>query len=204
MSKKFSKKLKKAFTLVELVIVIAIIAILTSVSVVTYFGVTSSAKKSVLTEEATSLKKELQAVSASAGTGDYEKLSWSKVNGFTFSTSSETKDVDRLKELLKEDGLKGTMEEYSNTKDNSIKEIIYSSASYNQIAIIDTTNWNINYENKPGQGEAIPAQLKNIKDYENGTKIKSRGYFMGGQMAISPMFLVVPIIFFSNESILLI
>lgn len=72
------------------------------------------------------------------------------------------------------------MEEYSNTKDNSIKEIIYSSASYNQIAIIDTTNWNINYENKPGQGEAIPAQLKNIKDYENGTKIKSRGYFMGG------------------------
>ena len=180
MSKKFSKKLKKAFTLVELVIVIAIITILTSVSIVTYFGVTSSAKKSVLTEEATSLKKELQAVSASAGTGDYEKLSWSKVNGFTFSTSSETKDVDRLKELLKEDGLKGTMEEYSNTKDNSIKEIIYSSASYNQIAIIDTTNWNINYENKPGQGEAIPAQLKNIKDYENGTKIKSRGYFMGG------------------------
>lgn len=180
MSKKISKKLKKAFTLVELVIVIAIIAILTSVSVVTYFGVTSSAKKSVLTEEATSLKKELQAVSASAGTGDYEKLSWSKVNGFTFSTSSETKDVDRLKELLKEDGLKGTMEEYSNNKDNSIKEIIYSSTNYNQIAIIDTTNWNINYENKPGQGEAIPAQLKNIKDYENGTKIKSRGYFMGG------------------------
>lgn len=180
MSKKISKKLKKAFTLVELVIVIAIIAILTSVSIVTYFGVTNSAKKSVLTEEATSLKKELQAVSVSAGTGDYEKLSWSKVNGFTFSTSSETKDVNRLKELLKEDGLKGTMEEYSNTKDNSIKEIIYSSASYNQIAIIDTTNWNINYENKPEQGEAIPAQLKNIKDYENGTKIKSRGYFMGG------------------------
>lgn len=180
MSKKISKKLKKAFTLVELVIVIAIIAILTSVSVVTYFGVTNSARKSVLTEEATSLKNELQAVSASAGTGDYEKLSWSKVNGFTFSTSSEIKDVDRLKELLKEDGLKGTMEEYSNTKDNSIKEIIYSSTNYNQIAIIDTTNWNINYENKPGQGEAIPAQLKNIKDYENGTKIKSRGYFMGG------------------------
>lgn len=180
MSKKISKKLKKAFTLVELVIVIAIIAILTSVSIVTYFDVTNSARKSVLTEEATSLKKELQAVSASAGTGDYEKLSWSKVNGFTFSTSSETKDVDRLKELLKEDGLKGTMEEYSNNKDNSIKEIIYSSTNYNQIAIIDTTNWNINYENKPGQGEAIPAQLKNIKDYENGTKIKSRGYFMGG------------------------
>lgn len=180
MSKKISKKLKKAFTLVELVIVIAIIAILTSVSIVTYFGVTSSAKKSVLTEEATSLKKELQAVSASAGTGDYEKLSWSKVNGFTFSTSSETKDVDRLKDLLKEDGLKGTMEEYSNTKDNSIKEIIYSSTNYNKIAIIDTTNWNINYENKPEQGEAIPAQLKNIKDYENGTKIKSSGYFMGG------------------------
>ena len=117
--------------------------------------------------------------------------------------------LTKAKELLKEDGLKGTMEEYSNNKDNSIKEIIYSSANYNQIAIIDTTNWNINYENKPPIDPKINIGNHvwigcNVKDYENGIKIKSRGYFMGGQMAISPMFLVVPIIFVSQESILLI
>ena len=44
---KINKRLRKAFTLVELVVVIAIIAILSTVSVVTYFGITSSAKKSV-------------------------------------------------------------------------------------------------------------------------------------------------------------
>mgnify|MGYP001025722198 FL=1 len=44
--KKFSKKLKKGFTLVELVVVIAIIAILSAASVATYFGVTTSARKS--------------------------------------------------------------------------------------------------------------------------------------------------------------
>ena len=44
---KINKKLRKAFTLVELVVVIAIIAILSTVSVVTYFGITNSAKKSV-------------------------------------------------------------------------------------------------------------------------------------------------------------
>ena len=44
---KINKRLRKAFTLVELAVVIAIIAILSTVSVVTYFGITSSAKKSV-------------------------------------------------------------------------------------------------------------------------------------------------------------
>ena len=44
---RINKRLRKAFTLVELVVVIAIIAILSTVSVVTYFGITSSAKKSV-------------------------------------------------------------------------------------------------------------------------------------------------------------
>ena len=44
---KINKRLRKAFTLVELVVVIAIIAILSTVSVVTYFGITNSAKKSV-------------------------------------------------------------------------------------------------------------------------------------------------------------
>lgn len=43
---KAKNKLKKAFTLIELVVVIAVIAILAGVSVAAYFGVTESAKKS--------------------------------------------------------------------------------------------------------------------------------------------------------------
>lgn len=45
---KAKNKLKKAFTLIELVVVIAVIAVLAGVSVAAYFGVTESAKKSNL------------------------------------------------------------------------------------------------------------------------------------------------------------
>ena len=43
---KMNKKLKKGFTLVELVVVIAVIAILAGVSVGAYFGITESANQS--------------------------------------------------------------------------------------------------------------------------------------------------------------
>ena len=49
---KMNKKLKKGFTLVELVVVIAVIAILAGVSVGAYFGITESAKNSKADQEA--------------------------------------------------------------------------------------------------------------------------------------------------------
>ena len=49
---KMNKKLKKGFTLVELVVVIAVIAILAGVSVGAYFGITESAKNSQVEQEA--------------------------------------------------------------------------------------------------------------------------------------------------------
>ena len=49
---KLFKKAKKGFTLVELVVVIAVIAILAGVSVGAYFGITDSANKSKLEQEA--------------------------------------------------------------------------------------------------------------------------------------------------------
>ena len=52
---KMNKKLKKGFTLVELVVVIAVIAILAAVSVGAYFGVTESAKKSQAQQEGKAL-----------------------------------------------------------------------------------------------------------------------------------------------------
>ena len=53
---KVNNKFKKGFTLVELVVVIAVIAILAAVSVGAYFGVTDSANDSKLTSESANIK----------------------------------------------------------------------------------------------------------------------------------------------------
>ena len=60
---KLFKKAKKGFTLVELVVVIAVIAILAAVSVGAYFGVTDSANKSRLEQEAKHAYDSIQLVS---------------------------------------------------------------------------------------------------------------------------------------------
>lgn len=66
---KMIKKIKKGFTLVELVVVIAIIAILSGVSVAVYVGVTNNAKKSVLTSEASSFGNVIRTAVAGAAEG---------------------------------------------------------------------------------------------------------------------------------------
>lgn len=53
---KVKNKLKKAFTLIELVVVIAVIAVLAGVSVAAYFGVTESANESQALQEQTQVK----------------------------------------------------------------------------------------------------------------------------------------------------
>lgn len=62
---KFFKKAKRGFTLVELVVVIAVIAILAAVSVGAYFGVTDSANNSKLTQEAKQVHTGIQLVGRS-------------------------------------------------------------------------------------------------------------------------------------------
>lgn len=59
---KIFKKAKRGFTLVELVVVIAVIAILAAVSVGAYFGVTESANKSKLEQEGKQFHTAIQTV----------------------------------------------------------------------------------------------------------------------------------------------
>lgn len=60
---KINNKIKKGFTLVELVVVIAVIAILSAVSVGAYFGITESAKDSRLNQEITEIRTNITLIS---------------------------------------------------------------------------------------------------------------------------------------------
>ncbi len=77
---------KKAFTLIELVVVIAVIAILAGVSVAAYFGVTESAKKSAALQEAEQLVTLVNVVAA-----DGEKV---PVGANTFELSVSSKGLE--------------------------------------------------------------------------------------------------------------
>ena len=70
---KILRKFKKGFTLVELVVVIAVIAILAAVSVGAYFGVTESANNSKLEQEAKQVYTAIQTVSLAPN--DHSSLS---------------------------------------------------------------------------------------------------------------------------------
>ena len=67
----FKKKAKRGFTLVELVVVIAVIAILAAVSVGAYFGITDSANNSKLEQEAKMVHTNLQLVLSANNSNHY-------------------------------------------------------------------------------------------------------------------------------------
>ena len=69
---KIFKKVKKGFTLVVLVVVIAVIAILAAVSVGAYFGVTESANRSRLEQEAKQAYSNIQLVSLVDSNDSYD------------------------------------------------------------------------------------------------------------------------------------
>ena len=64
------KNNKKGFTIVELVIVIAVIAILAGVLIPTFAGIVSKANKSAALQEAQSVYKEVYALDLSDGSHD--------------------------------------------------------------------------------------------------------------------------------------
>ena len=65
------KKAKRGFTLVELVVVIAVIAVLAAVSVGAYFGITESANKSKLEQEARGILNNIQLISNGNDSNSY-------------------------------------------------------------------------------------------------------------------------------------
>ena len=73
---------KKGFTIVELVIVIAVIAILSAVLIPTFAGVTTSAKKSAALQEARNAYTEKVATDVTALGGDFIYVS---ANGFAYA-----------------------------------------------------------------------------------------------------------------------
>ena len=74
------KNNRKGFTIVELVIVIAVIAILAGVLIPTFAGVTAKAKKSAALQEARSIYTEYVAVATEKGEGVAD--CWIKVDGY--------------------------------------------------------------------------------------------------------------------------
>lgn len=82
---KLFKKAKKGFTLVELVVVIAVIAILAAVSVGAYFGVTDSANRSKLEQEAKQTFEAIRLISLA----DPENNQNLGIDGLTLATTED-------------------------------------------------------------------------------------------------------------------
>lgn len=102
--KKFSKKLKKGFTLVELVVVIAIIAILSAASVATYFGVTTSARKTTGKAEAQQVMDVIRV--AALDESDTRVSAKTNDSGYVLSfPETTTSEIEALKVLLAENGI---------------------------------------------------------------------------------------------------
>lgn len=133
--KKFSKKLKKGFTLVELVVVIAIIAILSAASVATYFGVTTSARKSTS-------KSNAQQVAQLIYVEALSELDDSPINFgkdglvLTYEVGSENgkfaDDVKFLTSYLHDNGIEidGTKKSLTETEATTVKKV--SSLTYTE------------------------------------------------------------------------
>ena len=91
---KLFKKAKKGFTLVELVVVIAVIAILAGVSVGAYFGITTSANNSKCEQEAKAIHTALLTVVSDPAKG----YSFGK-DGFTYTLDSNKVEQNETKLL---------------------------------------------------------------------------------------------------------
>ena len=94
---KMNKKLKKGFTLVELVVVIAVIAILAGVSVGAYFGITDSANTSKCQQEAKGIVTAMQLI---ASDPEVKGISLSNTGLTVADEVSKGSDLDSLEKII--------------------------------------------------------------------------------------------------------
>ena len=99
------KKMKKAFTITELVIVIAVIAILAAVLIPTFSNVINNAKESAALQTCTTAMKDYQATLAGQGqdVGDIEGMAFTN-DGYVFVfTNGKLKNIGKIDQLMKVD-----------------------------------------------------------------------------------------------------
>lgn len=90
---KANNKIKKGFTLVELVVVIAVIAILSAVSVGAYFGVTDSANDSKLTSESANIKLNITLLGSEGNSYCNINKDYLEINDITLFNEELNKDT---------------------------------------------------------------------------------------------------------------
>ena len=141
--KKLLKKAKKGFTLVELVVVIAIIVILSAASVATYFGVTESARKSNVGSTASQIGQLVYLASIDGDNSDNVSTKDSKlvllgVESSATAEENQAKAKTVLVALLGKNNLTVTNNELTIAfaSDNSVSSITYAPDSYNYQAVI--------------------------------------------------------------------
>lgn len=92
-NKKIKNKVKRGFTLVELVVVIAVIAILAAVSVGAYFGVTDSANDSKLTSESANIKLNISILGSEGNSYCNINKDYLEINDVTLFNEELNKDT---------------------------------------------------------------------------------------------------------------
>ena len=95
---------KKGFTIVELVIVIAVIAILAAVMIPTFGGIIDKANKSAAEQEAKAIWKELYGVDLSDGTLDNEVPAGTTIPTGATYTKADGFKYDNGKYIVAYDG----------------------------------------------------------------------------------------------------
>ncbi len=149
--KKFSKKLKKGFTLVELVVVIAIIAILSAASVATYFGVTTSARKTTGKAEAQQVMDVIRVAALDESDDSIKAVQGTDSKySLKFKNAAEGKgELSQLVSLLATNGIvvngtnTSTIAQVSeaNDTDGTMAQLKYSTAYYSYT--IDFSNFTV-------------------------------------------------------------